>query len=80
MVVTWQCWVVFDDGGGLWSLWPFVAIFVCGLWAVMGCHCQWSLWALLHSLCWWSWSVIMCVNGGGEKSSHNQTLLVIDDK
>ena len=77
-VVTWQCWVVFDNGGGLQSLWPFVA--VCVLWAVVVCCCRWLLWVSLHSLCRQSLSVIVCVDGGGEKSSHNQTLLVIHHK
>ena len=60
-----------------------VVVAICGhfcLWVVIVCCCQWSLWALLHLLCGQSWSVVMCVDGGGEKSSHNQTLLVIDHK
>ena len=72
-VVTWRRWVVFDDGdgcGGCGRLW---------LWAVVVCRCPWSLW-LLRSLCGWSSSVVVCVDGGGEKSSHNQTLFVMDHK
>ena len=49
-------------------------------WAVIVCHCRWSLWVSLCSLCGRLSSVIVCVDGGGEKSSHNQTLLVIDHK
>ena len=29
-VVMWRHWVVFKDGGGLWLLWPFVAVCVHG--------------------------------------------------
>ena len=60
-----------------------VVVAVCGHFcscAVVVCRCRWLLWALLHSLCGRSWSVVMCVDGGGEKSSDNQTLLVIDHK
>ena len=35
---------------------------------------------LLRSLCGRLWLVVVCVDGGGEKSSDNQTLLVIDHK
>ena len=76
----WQDW--WHGSVGLFSM----MVVVCGssghfsLWMVVVCHCRWSLWVSLRSLCGWSWSVIMCVDGGGEKSSHNQTLLVIDHK
>ena len=73
MVVMWQHWVIFDDGG-MWSLWLFVAICFHG-WSlfvvvIVGSHC--------HSLCWQSLSVIVCVDSGGkQKRSHKQRLTPI---
>ena len=76
MVVMWWGWVVFDDGGGSWSLWPLVAICVRGgsvFVIVGGRRC---------SPCGRSLSVVVCVGGGGgkEKRSRKQTLFVIQHK
>ena len=60
MVVMWRGWVVFDDGG-LWSLWPLVAVWVCGrsVFVAVGGRCGWSslfaVWAVVvgRCVCWW---------------------------
>ena len=62
MVVTWLGCIVFNDGGGLCSLWPFVFV---GVFVIVG-RCGQSL------------SVVVCVGGAGkEKRSRKQTLFVI---
>ena len=62
-MVTWRAWVVFDDGGGSWSLWPLVAVCVRGgsVFVVVGGRCGRSLsfavWAVVvgRRVCWWWW-------------------------
>ena len=62
-VVTWRGWVVFDDGGRSWSLWPLVAVWVRGrsLFVAVGGRCgrssSFAVWAVVVSrrVCWWWW-------------------------
>ena len=75
-VLTWLCWVVFDDGG-MWLLWLFVAICFHGRslfgMVVVGSCC--------YSPCGWSLLVIVCVDGSGkQKRSYKQPLFVIHHK
>ena len=79
-MVTWRAWVVFDDGGGLWSLWPLGAVCVRGgsVFVIVGGCCG----SCCRSPCGRSLSVVVCVGGGGgkEKRSRKQTLFVIQQK
>ena len=59
-VVTWQGWVVFNDGGRSWSLWPLVAVCVRrgSVFVVVGGQLlSLAMWAVVvgRHVCWWWW-------------------------
>ena len=63
MVVMWWDWLVFYDGGGSWSLWPFVAIYVCGrsLFVAVGGHCGCHCIHCVGGCCWSSCMLMVVV-------------------